>query len=105
MIPVFEIEHGWDRDTTLMGVMYLWVFLGATAFLMRREGGRRVLPGATLAFGGFFIGMLIVALLHPVFGNPFYWTTGVVACSLIRVGLSRPAVKAAMRKPREVEST
>ena len=93
----FQIQLGWDRDASLLGVVFVWVLVGSLLFLKRREAGRRVLRGATTAFAIF----LTMLLLMQPFGALFprvHCTVGIAACVLLGVALSLRSVKAAMRE-------
>ncbi len=93
----FQIQLGWDRDGSLLGVVFAWVLVGSLLFLKRREAGRRVLRGASIAFA-LFLTMLI--LMQP-FGAALprvHCTLGVAVCVLLVVALSLRSVKAAMRE-------
>ena len=95
----FQARYGWDRDTSLIAVVYAWVFVGSVAFLMRREAGRRILLGATYALALFSTALVWAAWRNPeVFGSPWWFAVGIPPCALIWAGLRRPSVRSAMRK-------
>ena len=101
-VPAFQIQHGWDRDTSLMGVVYAWVFVGSILFLTRREAGRRVLGGASTAFAMF---LAFIVLTQPPLLLPyrFQCTLGIAACIVIGAILSLPSVRATMREAQGVQ--
>jgi hypothetical protein len=100
LVPTYQWTYGWDRDTSLMGIVYLWVFVGAVAFLLRRETGRRILLGATYAFAAVFATLLLLTLGDGgLLGRPLQYILGLglLVCAAIWVGLRLPSVRATMR--------
>jgi hypothetical protein len=99
VVPTYQWRYGWDRDTSLMGIVYLWVFVGAVAFLLRREGGRRTLQGATYAFGAVAALLLALTLLDGgALGRPLQYALALalLVCAAVWAGLRQQSVKAAM---------
>jgi peptidoglycan/LPS O-acetylase OafA/YrhL len=99
VVPTYQWRYGWDRDTSLMGIVYLWVFVGAVAFLLRREAGRRILQGATYAIGAIAALLLVLTFLDGgAFGRPLQYALALalLMCAAIWAGLRQQSVKASM---------
>jgi hypothetical protein len=97
-LPVFQAQHGWERDLSLLWVVYAWVFFGSLLFLGRREAGRRILRGASIAFAAFFT----IVLLMPPFESPVRFRAfciSTIVCSLmLGAVLSLRLVRTTMRE-------
>jgi hypothetical protein len=103
LIPTYQMRYGWERDTSLIWVIYAWVFVGSFLFLLRREAGRRILRGASTAFGVF----LAIVVLTPPFESPvpyrFYCAVIIAVCVVIGVILSLRQVRMGMREASQVD--
>jgi peptidoglycan/LPS O-acetylase OafA/YrhL len=108
VVPTYQWRYGWDRDTSLMGVVYLWIFAGAVAFLLRREAGRSVLLGATYAFATVAALLLLLTFLDGgALVRPLQYMLGValLTCVAVWAGLRHRSVRAAMRGDAERRRT
>ena len=97
-----QIEHGWSRDSSLMGLVYASVFVGSILLVARREVGRRVLRGVSVAFAMFF-GLLLVVWSPGLFPTRTQCLIGSATSLLIGVALSLRSVRTAMRDVREAQ--
>jgi hypothetical protein len=98
VVPLHQLTYGWDRDATLMGVVYLWVFAGSIAFIMRREAGRRILRGASTAFALVAALLLVLTTVQDGgLGAPLAFVVGLTVSLLIWAGLTLPSVRSEMR--------
>ena len=97
----YQVQYGWNRDTSLMGLVYATILVGSILLVARREAGRRVLRGVSVAFAIFFG---ILAVTWPsLFLSPLECLMGIATSILIGGVLSLPSVRTAMRNVREAQ--